>query len=238
MRLLIVEDNEELAELLAKGLQTAGYQADVLSTVEEATKRPRHDILCGPDPGPRIARRRRPRAVARDPAPQQSYPGPGADRARRPAGPRSRPAQRRGRLSGEAVRAGGIDRAAGSAVAPAGPPARQHIFASPISNSIPETGKPRSTISPNCFSAREIAVLELLMRSKGRVVSKKQVEDHIFGHSGGRRVERDRGLCPPPAQAAFRAWRQGPGPHHSRRRLPHRGGKVACRGSSRSFRAS
>jgi len=36
MRLLIVEDNEELAELLAKGLQTAGYQADVLSTVEEA----------------------------------------------------------------------------------------------------------------------------------------------------------------------------------------------------------
>ena len=36
MRLLIVEDNEELAELLAKGLKTAGYGADVLSTVEEA----------------------------------------------------------------------------------------------------------------------------------------------------------------------------------------------------------
>src|SRR6201997_2611563 len=36
MRLLIVEDNEELAELLAKGLKTAGYEADVLSTVEEA----------------------------------------------------------------------------------------------------------------------------------------------------------------------------------------------------------
>src|SRR3984885_10746817 len=37
MRLLVVEDNEELAELLAKGLRTAGYQVDVLSTVEEAT---------------------------------------------------------------------------------------------------------------------------------------------------------------------------------------------------------
>ena len=37
MRLLIVEDNEELAELLAKGLQSAGYETDVLSTVEEAT---------------------------------------------------------------------------------------------------------------------------------------------------------------------------------------------------------
>ena len=38
MRLLIVEDNKELAELLAKGLQNAGYEADVLSTVEEATR--------------------------------------------------------------------------------------------------------------------------------------------------------------------------------------------------------
>ena len=35
MRLLIVEDNEELAGLLAKGLKTAGYEADVLSTIEE-----------------------------------------------------------------------------------------------------------------------------------------------------------------------------------------------------------
>jgi two-component system response regulator TctD len=37
---------------------------------------------------------------------------------------------------------------------------------------------------PQLLSARETAVLELLMRSKGRVVSKKQVEDHIFGLSG------------------------------------------------------
>jgi two-component system response regulator TctD len=38
--------------------------------------------------------------------------------------------------------------------------------------------------TPQVLSARETEVLELLMRSKGRVVSKKQVEDHIFGHSG------------------------------------------------------
>jgi DNA-binding response OmpR family regulator len=37
---------------------------------------------------------------------------------------------------------------------------------------------------PQVLSSRETAVLELLMRSKGRVVSKKQVEDHIFGLSG------------------------------------------------------
>ena len=36
---------------------------------------------------------------------------------------------------------------------------------------------------PQVLSSRETAVLELLMRSKGRVVSKKQVEDHIFGLS-------------------------------------------------------
>jgi len=37
---------------------------------------------------------------------------------------------------------------------------------------------------PQVLSARETAVLELLMRRKDRVVSKKLVEDHIFGLSG------------------------------------------------------
>jgi len=37
---------------------------------------------------------------------------------------------------------------------------------------------------PQTLSAREGAVLELLMRRKGRVVSKKLVEDQIFGLSG------------------------------------------------------
>src|SRR6202521_5239555 len=37
MRLLVVEDNEQLAELLTKGLQAAGYETDVLSSLEEAS---------------------------------------------------------------------------------------------------------------------------------------------------------------------------------------------------------
>ena len=37
---------------------------------------------------------------------------------------------------------------------------------------------------PQLLSARETEVLELLMRRKGRVVSKKLAEDHIFGLSG------------------------------------------------------
>src|ERR1700692_4408691 len=36
MRLLVVEDNEQLGELLTKGLQAAGYETDVLSSLEEA----------------------------------------------------------------------------------------------------------------------------------------------------------------------------------------------------------
>jgi two-component system response regulator TctD len=37
---------------------------------------------------------------------------------------------------------------------------------------------------PQSLSAREIAVLELLMRRKGSVVSKKLIEDQIFGLTG------------------------------------------------------
>jgi DNA-binding response OmpR family regulator len=36
MRLLVVEDNALLSELLAKGLRTAGYETDLLATAAEA----------------------------------------------------------------------------------------------------------------------------------------------------------------------------------------------------------
>src|SRR5258708_26071210 len=36
MRLLLVEDNEELAQLLTQRLQAAGYETDVLTTAAEA----------------------------------------------------------------------------------------------------------------------------------------------------------------------------------------------------------
>ena len=35
MRLLVIEDNAVLSELLAKGLRTAGYETDLLATLEE-----------------------------------------------------------------------------------------------------------------------------------------------------------------------------------------------------------
>src|SRR5262245_23303937 len=36
MRLLVIEDNEELGRLLANGLQSAGFQADLLTNVADA----------------------------------------------------------------------------------------------------------------------------------------------------------------------------------------------------------
>jgi DNA-binding response OmpR family regulator len=36
MRLLVVEDNAQLSQLLAKGLQTVGYQTDQLATAADA----------------------------------------------------------------------------------------------------------------------------------------------------------------------------------------------------------
>ena len=42
MRLLIVEDNEELAELLAKGLRTAGKQQSQATPLEGVAALPHH----------------------------------------------------------------------------------------------------------------------------------------------------------------------------------------------------
>jgi DNA-binding winged helix-turn-helix (wHTH) protein len=74
-----------------------------------------------------------------------------------------------------------------------------------------DTGNRQASINnePQLLSARETAVLELLMRSKGRVVSKKQVEDHIFGH------------CNDIASNAVEVY-----VHRLRRRLAEKGAKV------------
>ena len=47
-----------------------------------------------------------------------------------------------------------------------------------------ESGQVYIDGNPHMFSARELAVLEILMRRGGRVTPKKFVEDHLFGLSG------------------------------------------------------
>jgi DNA-binding response OmpR family regulator len=183
MRLLIVEDNEELAELLAEGLQTAGYESDVLSTVEDArvVLSTTHyaalilDLGLPDGDGLSLLREIRNRNNS-IPVLVLTARGGLNDRIH---GLRSgaddylvKPfafEELVARLEAQLRRPGQI---LGSALR--------------LANLEFDSRNRQAAINdePQVLSARETAVLELLMHSKGRVVSKKQVEDHIFGLSG------------------------------------------------------
>jgi DNA-binding response OmpR family regulator len=183
MRLLIVEDNEELAELLAKGLQTAGYQADILSTVEEAKSVLGKTYYAAlildlglPDgDGLELLREIRQRS---NPIPIMVLTARG--------GLQDRVHGLRSGADDYLVKPFALEELIARLEAQLRRPG--HLLDSNlrIANLEFDTRNRQASIDdqPQLFSAREIAVLELLMRSKGRVVSKKQVEDHIFGHSG------------------------------------------------------
>ena len=183
MRLLIVEDNEELAELLAKGLQTAGYQADILSTIEEAksilgkTSYAALILDLGLPDGDGLELLRELR--------QRNNPIPVLVLTAR-GGLHDRIHGLRSGADDYLVKPFALEELIARLEAQLRRPG--HLLDSNlrIANLEFDTRNRQASIDdqPQLFSAREIAVLELLMRSKGRVVSKKQVEDHIFGHSG------------------------------------------------------
>jgi DNA-binding response OmpR family regulator len=183
MRLLVVEDNEELADLLAKGLQTAGYEADVLSTVEEATSvlLTTHyaalilDLGLPDGDGLALLREIRHR---NNPIPVLVLTARG--------GLQDRVQGLRSGADDYLVKPFALEELVARLEAQLRRPG--HLLGSSlrIANLEFDTLNRQASIDdqPQLLSARETAVLELLMRSKGRVVSKKQVEDHIFGHSG------------------------------------------------------
>jgi DNA-binding response OmpR family regulator len=183
MRLLVVEDNEQLAELLSKGLQTAGYETDVLSSFEEASTVLRTTFYAAlildlglPDgDGLALLRELRHRNNS-IPVLVLTARGGLHDRVQ-------------GLRSGAddyLVKPFALEELVARLEAQLRRPG--HLLGSSlrIANLEFDTQNRQASIDdkPQVLSARETAVLELLMRSKGRVVSKKQVEDHIFGHSG------------------------------------------------------
>jgi DNA-binding response OmpR family regulator len=183
MRLLIVEDNEELAELLAKGLQTAGYESDVLSTVEDArvVSSTTHyaalilDLGLPDGDGLSLLREIRNRNNS-IPVLVLTARGGLNDRIH-------------GLRSGAddyLVKPFALEELIARLEAQLRRPGQLLGNSLRIANLEFDTQIRQASIDnqPQVLSARETAVLELLMRSKGRVVSKKQVEDHIFGHSG------------------------------------------------------
>jgi DNA-binding response OmpR family regulator len=183
MRLLIVEDNEELAELLAKGLRTAGYESDVLSTVEDARAvlSTTHyaalilDLGLPDGDGLTLLREIRNR---NNPIPVLVLTARG--------GLNDRVHGLRSGADDYLVKPFALEELIARLEAQLRRPGQLLGNSLRIANLEFDTQIHQASIDdrPQVLSARETAVLELLMRSKGRVVSKKQVEDHIFGHSG------------------------------------------------------
>ena len=183
MRLLIVEDNEELAELIAKGLKTAGYEADVLSSLEEAravlstTFYAAMILDLGLPDGDGLELLREIR--------QRDNPIPVLVLTAR-GGLTDRVHGLRSGADDYLVKPFALEELIARLEAQLRRPGQLLGSSLRIANLAFDTQNRQASIDdqPQVLSARETAVLELLMRSKGRVVSKKQVEDHIFGHSG------------------------------------------------------
>ena len=183
MRLLVVEDNVELAELLVRGLRSAGYEADVLGSVEEAAAVLQTTFYTAlildlglPDgDGLSLLRDLRRR---KNPIPVLVLTARG--------GLNDRVQGLRTGADDYLVKPFALEELIARLEAQLRRPGYMLGTSLRIANLEYDTRSRQALIddAPQVLSARETEVLELLMRSKGRVVSKKQVEDQIFGHSG------------------------------------------------------
>src|ERR1700731_1338042 len=183
MRLLVVEDNEQLSELLTKGLRTAGYETDVLASLEEASTVLRTTFYAAlildlglPDgDGLALLREIRHRD---NPIPVLVLTARG--------GLHDRVHGLRSGADDYLVKPFPLEELIARLEAQLRRPGYLLRPFLRVANLEFEKRNRQALIDdqPQVLSARETAVLELLMRSKGRVVSKKQVEDHIFGLSG------------------------------------------------------
>ena len=181
MRLLVVEDNEELGRLLIKGLEAAGYDADLVGTGGEARAALSSyyaavilDLGLPDAEGLSILREIRQR---NDPTPVLVLTARGGveDRVR-------------GLRSGAddyLVKPFAFEELVARLEALLRRPGQLLGISLHVANLALDTKSRQAFIDnkPQALSLREIAVLELLMRRKGRVVPKQVVEDHIFGLS-------------------------------------------------------
>jgi DNA-binding response OmpR family regulator len=183
MRLLLVEDNEELAQLLAKGLRNEGYDIDLLTTAADAraavaTMRYAALVLdLGlPDgDGLSVLRELRQR---QDPTPVLVLTARG--------GVQDRVTGLRSGADDYLVKPFALEELVARLEALLRRPGHLLGRSLRVANLAFDTESREAFVDDKLqvLSARETAVLELLMRRKDRVVSKKLVEDHIFGLSG------------------------------------------------------
>jgi DNA-binding response OmpR family regulator len=183
MRVLVVEDNEELAGLISKGLIPAGYSVDHMGTAADArqalaTTRYAAVILdLGlPDAdGLTILREVRRR---NDPVPVLVL------TAR--AGVHDRVEGLRTGADDYLVKPFAFEELVARLEALLRRPQQLLGTALSVANLSYDTETRQAFVGgePQLLSARESAVLEILMRRKGRVVPKAVVEDQLFGLSG------------------------------------------------------
>ncbi|WP_315838275.1 response regulator transcription factor [Bradyrhizobium prioriisuperbiae] len=183
MRLLIVEDNVELSQLLAKGLLAAGYAADIVDTAAEARAALTAvhyaalvlDLGLPDGDGLAILREIRHR---RDPLPVLVL------TAR--SGIEDRVGGLRSGADDYLVKPFALEELVARLEAILRRPGQLLGASLRLANLVYDTESRQVFIddAPHVFSARETSVLEILLRRQGRVVPKKNVEDHIFGLSG------------------------------------------------------
>ena len=172
MRVLVVDDEVDLAEAVARGLRREGYAVDVAYDGDEALDKVcvnAYDLVClditmpGTD-GLEVCRQIR----AAD--------GPGAQprvldahRPRRARRPRRRPRRRRRRLPGQAVRLPRAARPGCGRCCGATPAASTSVLAGrPTSSSTPPATRRRRGERPLDLTAKEFALLRYFMAHAGR----------------------------------------------------------------------
>ena len=180
MRLLIVEDNIELARLVAASLVTAGYETDVVGSVGEARDAVRSvkyaamilDLNLPDGDGLSILLELRRRM---DPIPVLVL------TAR--DGLQDRVQGLRNGADDYLAKPFAVVELVARLEAILRRPGQLLGSSLNLANLVYDTESRQIFIDgvPRRFSARETSVLEILLRRQGRVVPKKNVEDHIFG---------------------------------------------------------
>ena len=182
MRLLVVEDNEPLAELLTKGLNAAGFSIDVVNTAgaaRDALATTRYsaivlDLGLPDEDGLSVLRELR---AQRDATPVLVLTARG--------GVHDRVTGLRGGADDYLAKPFAFEELVARLEALLRRPGDLLGQRLALGNVAFDTEARQVFVNgePQFFSAREVAVLEILMRRSGRVVTKKLVEDQLFGLS-------------------------------------------------------
>lgn len=183
MRLLLVEDNTELAGLIARGLAASGYQLDVVEGVEDArialsgAGYPAMILDLGLPDGDGMILLRELRA--------KHAPLPVLILTARSA-VEDRVAGLKNGADDYLVKPFAMEELAARIQALLRRPGQLLGRSLSLANLTYDTESREVFVGgqPRLLSARELSVLEILLRRQGRVVSKKAIEDHMFGLTG------------------------------------------------------